>query len=99
ELRRELSCDGLVRAWITDSCGNIGLGRTQRVIDPKLRTALEWRDRTCRVPGCSNRRWLHGHHIVHWEDHGETELHNLVLVCGAHHRAIHRGELHVTGNA
>jgi len=24
---------------------------------------------------------LHAHHIIHWENGGETELHNLVLVC------------------
>lgn len=99
ELRRELTCDTTIRAWITDCCGNIGLGRTHRVVDTKLRTALEWRDRSCRVPGCTNNRWLHAHHLTHWEDGGPTELHNLALVCPAHHRHIHRGDLHVTGNA
>ncbi|HEX7094780.1 MAG TPA: DUF222 domain-containing protein [Acidimicrobiales bacterium] len=98
-VRRELSCDGLVRTWVEHNCGTIGLGRTSRVVDAKLRTALEWRDGTCRVPGCGQTRWLHAHHIVHWEDGGKTELHNLALVCQPHHRAIHRGELHVEGDA
>jgi hypothetical protein len=28
---------------------------------------------------------------VHWADGGVTSLDNLVLLCGEHHRVIHRG--------
>lgn len=31
----------------------------------------------------------HAHHIVHWADGGPTDLDNLALLCGAHHRALH----------
>jgi len=29
--------------------------------------------------------------VQHWADGGATALRNLVLLCRAHHRAIHRG--------
>ncbi|OBG31806.1 hypothetical protein A5672_26475 [Mycobacterium alsense] len=41
-----------------------------RVINRRLRRALEHRDRTCAVPGCDATRGLHAHHIRHWEDGG-----------------------------
>jgi hypothetical protein len=40
-------------------------------------------------------RWAQGHHIVHWADGGPTSLDNSVLLCGHHHRLIHRGEWQV----
>jgi hypothetical protein len=98
-LCREAACDALVRAWITDQVGNVGLGRTARVVDPKLRTVIEHRDGGCRVPGCGATRWVVIHHIWHWEDQGPTESWNLVALCPEHHRAVHRGDLVIAGNA
>jgi hypothetical protein len=98
-LCREAACDALVRAWVTDQLGNVGLGRTARVVDPKLRTVVEHRDGGCRVPGCGATRWVVIHHIWHWEDNGPTETWNLVALCPEHHRAVHRGDLIITGNA
>jgi hypothetical protein len=34
-------------------------------------------------------RTVTAHHIVHWADGGPTDLDNLVLLCGHHHRTIH----------
>src|SRR5690606_7939198 len=31
------------------------------------------------------------HHIVHWANGGETSLDNLILLCSAHHAAVHEG--------
>lgn len=36
--------------------------------------------------------WCHAHHIIAWQDGGPTVLDNLVLLCGYHHRLVHRGE-------
>jgi len=47
----------------------------------------------CQVPGCSNARWLDVHHIELRSEGGRHALQNLVCVCGAHHRAAHRGEI------
>ena len=74
-------------------------GRATRLINRRLRRALEHRDRTCVVPGCGATRGLHAHHIRHWEDGGPTELANLVLLCPYHHRLHHRGVITITGPA
>jgi hypothetical protein len=35
--------------------------------------------------------WCEGHHLDHWLDGGPTDLDNLILLCRAHHRAVHEG--------
>ncbi|WNG87768.1 HNH endonuclease signature motif containing protein [Mycobacterium sp. ITM-2016-00317] len=99
EERRYLSCDATCEVWFERHGRPIGAGRSARTVNRRLRRALEHRDRTCVVPGCGATRGLHAHHIVHWEDGGETELDNLVLVCPYHHRAHHRGIVTITGPA
>ena len=99
EERRYLSCDATCEVWFERHGRPIGAGRTTRTVNRRLRRALEHRDRTCVVPGCGSTQGLHAHHIVHWEDGGETELENLVLVCPYHNRAHHRGVIIITGPA
>lgn len=99
EERRYLLCDATCEAWFERRGQVIGVGRTTRTISRRLRRALEHRDRCCRVPGCGATRGLQGHHIVHWEDGGPTELDNLVLLCPYHHRLHHRGGITITGPA
>ncbi|GFG72470.1 HNH endonuclease signature motif containing protein [Mycolicibacter senuensis] len=97
--RQYLTCDATYEAWFERNGEPIGAGRTTRAISRRLRRALEHRDRTCAVPGCGATRGLHAHHIRHWEDGGQTELDNLVLVCPYHHRLHHRGIITITGPA
>ncbi|MBV5244175.1 HNH endonuclease [Mycolicibacterium sp. PAM1] len=97
--RRYLSCDATCEVWFERHGRPIGAGRSARTVNRRLRRALEHRDRSCVVPGCGATRGLHAHHIVHWEDGGDTELDNLVLVCPYHHRAHHRGIIVITGPA
>ncbi|MHA7664266.1 HNH endonuclease signature motif containing protein [Mycolicibacterium sp. HS_4_1] len=99
EERRLLLCDATCEVWLERHGQPVGVGRTTRTISRRLRRALEHRDRCCRVPGCGATRGLHAHHIIHWEDGGVTELHNLVLVCPYHHRLHHRGGITITGPA
>ena len=99
EERRLLLCDARCEVWLEKHGQPIGAGRTTRTISRRLRRALEHRDRCCRVPGCGASRGLHAHHIVHWENGGVTELHNLVLVCPYHHRLHHKGGITITGPA
>ena len=70
-----------------------------RTVDDKMRAYLEQRDGGCVVTGCDQKRWLHAHHLVHWEDGGPTELWNLVLLCPYHHRLHHRGVITIAGPA
>lgn len=97
--RRYLLCDATCEVWLERAGTPIGSGRATRTISRRLRRALEYRDRCCVVPGCGATRGLHAHHLQHWEDGGETELHNLVLVCPYHHRLHHRGHITLTGPA
>jgi len=83
------------RTWLlVDADGQHGgtpadLGRTRRDPDARLRRLLAARDVSCRFPGCGARRNLHAHHVTWWSRGGATDLDNLVLVCRAHHRAVH----------
>jgi hypothetical protein len=95
--RRYLTCDATCEVWFHRDGHVIGAGRTTRVINRRLRRALEHRHPTCAVPGCGATRGLHAHHIQHWEDGGPTDLTNLVLLCPYHHRAHHRGTITITG--
>ena len=97
--RRELTCEATCEVWFQRHGQVIGAGRTTRVINRRLRRALEHRHPTCAVPGCGATRGLHAHHIQHWEDGGPTELANLVLLCPFHHRLHHRGGITITGPA
>ncbi|MGP4058155.1 DUF222 domain-containing protein, partial [Mycobacterium sp. 4D054] len=99
EQRRYLSCDATCEVWFERDGIPLGAGRTTRTISRRLRRALEYRHRSCAVPGCGATRGLHAHHIEHWEDGGLTELDNLVLVCPHHHRLHHRGVITITGPA
>jgi Domain of unknown function (DUF222)/HNH endonuclease len=95
--RQYLTCDATCEVWFERDGQPIGAGRTTRLINRRLRRALEYRHPTCAVPGCGATRGLHAHHIRHWEDGGPTELANLVLLCPYHHRLHHRGVITITG--
>ena len=98
-LRRYLFCDGdVIPVWERHGTP-VAVGRNQRIVPPKTRKLVEHRDGGCRVPGCDVRRWLHIHHILHWEDLGETEPENLICLCQRHHRMHHMGLLPITGTA
>ncbi len=77
----------------------VNLGRTKHIVPRRIRRLIEHRDRGCRVPGCDQSWWLQVHHIVHWEDDGVTDTHNLLCLCSRHHRLHHEGLLGITGNA
>ncbi|EFC79329.1 HNH endonuclease, partial [Parafrankia sp. EUN1f] len=88
---QRLGCDGLVQALLTDPHGNpLRLGRRNRFPTRRLQAAVHARDHgTCQYPGCAHTRWLHVHHLVGWAEGGRTDLDNLTLVCGSHHRHLH----------
>ena len=88
-----IACDSKVMRVVLGSKSEIlDIGRLDRTIPNAIRRALIVRDSGCAFPGCGTRpRQCHGHHIVSWARGGDTKLDNLVLLCGAHHRAIHHG--------
>lgn len=77
-----------------------GRARAKQTIPPAVRRAVLRRDhRCCRIPGCRNATFLDLHHIDLRSEGGRHHADNLVTVCGAHHRALHRGELAIEGTA
>jgi 5-methylcytosine-specific restriction endonuclease McrA len=52
----------------------------------------------CKVPGCGASRYLEIHHLVWRQDGGDHRPQNLILICGAHHRAHHKGRLRIDGD-
>ncbi len=94
ETARRLSCDASIVTMVENAQGEpLSVGRKTRSIPPALRRALKTRDRGCRFPGCSNTRFIDGHHIHHWAKGGETCLSNLVQLCRFHHRQVHEGKV------
>ena len=79
---------------LEDSQGEpLDVGRKTRTIPPAIRRALNARDKGCRFPGCTFRRYVDGHHVQHWAHGGETRLSNLVTLCRFHHRLVHEGQV------
>jgi hypothetical protein len=91
ETARRLACDASVVRILERDGRPLSVGRRTRSIPPALRRALQSRDHCCRFPGCTQRRFLHAHHIDHWAHGGATELGNLVHLCRFHHRLVHEG--------
>ena len=92
ETSRRIACDSSVVRIKEDENGEpLSIGRRSRSIPPSMRRALRARDKGCRFPGCTNTRFVDGHHIQHWADGGETRLDNLILLCRHHHHLVHEG--------
>jgi hypothetical protein len=54
---------------------------------------------TVRRLACDGRiEWVVESGVVHWADGGTTNLDNLVVLCGRHHRLIHEGGWSVRGH-
>lgn len=91
-----VACDSMLRAMYHDASGRpVNFGRNRRLVSPAQRRLLLERDGGCVFPGCTHRRYLHAHHIVHWLRGGATDLDNLILLCSRHHRAVHEGGMSV----
>ena len=92
ETSRRIACDSTLVTIKEDKTGEpLSIGRRSRTIPPPMRRALRIRDKGCRFPGCTNTRFVDGHHIKHWADGGETSLDNLVMLCRHHHHLVHEG--------
>ena len=72
--------------------------RATQEIPPKVRRLVRRRDRCCVVPGCRNRD-CDIHHLRPRSEGIDHSPANLVLLCGAHHRAIHDGRLITHGDS
>ncbi len=77
----------IIPVVLGDTGGVVGYGRARRVASSAQRLALAARDGGCSFPGCDRPAgWCQAHHVTGWIDGGPTDLDNLTLVCGFHHR-------------
>jgi len=71
-----------------------------RFVTPAQRDQLLRRDGyQCSTPGCPHILWLEVHHLVFYCDGGATVPGNMLILCGACHRNVHRGCLCIRGEA
>ena len=97
-LARYLACDAQVTVVVKSNGRLLGIVPSERTPNRKLRRYLERRDGGCAHPLCTQQRWLHAHHIWHWEDGGPTAPWNLICLCPLHHRQLHHGDFTLTGD-
>jgi hypothetical protein len=72
--------------------------RATQSIPPARRRAVQRRDGgRCQVPGCRHATFVDVHHLELRSEGGMEELDNLLTLCAAHHRALHRGRLRIEG--
>jgi 5-methylcytosine-specific restriction endonuclease McrA len=51
----------------------------------------------CAVTGCRTRgAATNVHHVKFWKNGGKTTIDNAVLLCPAHHHALHQGAFEIT---
>ena len=80
-IARYLGCDAEVMVASYRMGQLIGIHPTDRTVSRALRRAIERRDQGCTHPLCTQRRFLHVHHLRHWEDGGQTVPANLLCLC------------------
>jgi hypothetical protein len=90
EALQRLACDARIQVVAENEANDaIALGRTKREPSASMMRQLRHRDRGCRFPGCGSTAFANAHHIVWWSRGGATDLDNLLLICGFHHRLVH----------
>ncbi len=90
EALQRLACDARIQLVAESDAGDaVALGRTRREPSASMMRQLRHRDRGCRFPGCGSSAFANAHHIVWWSRGGATDLDNLLLICGFHHRLVH----------
>jgi 5-methylcytosine-specific restriction endonuclease McrA len=73
--------------------------KARQDVAPAVRRHVVRRDGgRCVVPGCRQSVFLDLHHVVLRSEGGDHDANNLITVCGAHHRALHRGQLVIEGH-
>lgn len=75
-----------------------GTGAATQSIPPAVRRFVVSRQNgRCGVPGCAISVFTDVHHLTFRSDGGTHDPDGLILICSAHHRALHRGMLRIDG--
>jgi hypothetical protein len=77
---------------IFDNGRAIGLYHTKRLASPGQRIVLHAKDRGCTHPGCDIPGYLcEVHHVEEYANCRTTDIDELTLACGSHHRLVKPG--------
>ncbi|QGG40229.1 HNH endonuclease [Aeromicrobium yanjiei] len=94
-----LFCMSGVTGFVREQDQVLNVGRTKYEPTMKQRKAVLARQKgICATPGCHHTH-LEVHHSVWWSLGGRTDLDQLVGLCVRCHHLVHRGALHISGNA
>jgi hypothetical protein len=97
ETAERLACDAR-RLTIKPSGRDLMRSRVGRCASyAQLRALHKRSDGHCQYPGCTATQVLEAHHIVAYEHGGATELANLILLCGRHHKLLHDHRIRTSG--
>ncbi|HEY2642504.1 MAG TPA: DUF222 domain-containing protein [Galbitalea sp.] len=98
EVIREIACEAGIRKIILGPGGEVlWEGVLERYFTPAQRRAIVARDGdrcldvNCTAPATA----CHAHHVVFWADRGTTDVDNGVMLCPAHHHALHAGAFEI----
>src|SRR5690606_27997957 len=77
-----------------------GRPRATQTIPPGIRRQVMSRHNgCCGVPGCTHATFVDVHHVHLRSEGGDHNPEHLVVLCGAHHTAVHEGRLLIDGSA
>jgi hypothetical protein len=77
---------------IFDKGNAVGLYHTKRLASPGQRIVLYAKDRGCTHPGCDvSGYWCEVHHVEEWSSTHRTDINQLTLACGSHHKLVEKG--------
>ncbi len=77
---------------IFDKGNALALYHTKRLASPGQRIVLYAKDRGCSHPGCDvSGYYCEVHHVEDWARTYRTDIDQLTLACGPHHRLIEKG--------
>jgi hypothetical protein len=90
-----------------EACTNVGATHSEEArprrahqdVPPAVRRRVLRRDGgRCVVPGCRHATFVDIHHVDFRSEGGEHDEDNLIVLCSAHHRALHLGRLQIQGH-
>ncbi len=78
---------------MSESARTVEVCTEKRFANAKQLAILAARDQGCTFPGCDTPPgWCDAHHVVEWARGGKTDINNLTLACGAHHRLLDKSD-------
>ena len=95
---QELACEtGFYPVIVGNKGESLYHGTLKRYFTDAQRRAMIARDGDrCISPGCKRRAaQTHAHHVVFYSNDGPTDVENGVLLCPAHHHALHQGAFEI----